>query len=179
MRRKEEGNRGRDILVLVLCLGILITTAVAVWALFFRSSDRLLIPDYAPQETEPNAVPMDEQEENGVTVPQGGGAVSVEYAQAVTIDLSDAEILLQYANPARSMQDIVLQIVIQEQVVAVSGLVESGYAVGRLSLPETSAQMLQPGIYENAVFRILCYDPITGEKAMVNPEAEIIVTVCE
>ena len=37
--------------------------------------------------------------------------------------------------------------------------------------------MLKEGVYTDAVFRILSYDPDTGEKAMVDTLAEITVTV--
>ena len=57
-----------------------------------------------------------------------------------------------------------------------SGTIRPGNQVSELELLDGAAKKLQEGVYD-AVFRILSYDPVTGEKAMVDTLAEITVTV--
>ena len=51
-----------------------------------------------------------------------------------------------------------------------------GNQVSELELLDGAAKKLQEGVYD-AVFRILSYDPVTGEHAMVDTLAELTVTV--
>ena len=57
-----------------------------------------------------------------------------------------------------------------------TGTIRPGNQVSELELLDGAAKKLQEGVYD-AVFRILSYDPVTGEKAMVDTLAEITVTV--
>ena len=135
-----------------------------------------MIPDYAPQETEQNARPIEGDDDTKLDAPEGGGAISLEYDSQVTVDLSDGKAYLSYANPGKSTQDIVLRIEIQDTAVVQSGTIRPGNQVSELELLDGAAKKLQEGVYD-AVFRILSYDPVTGEKAMVDTLAEITVTV--
>lgn len=164
-------------LVVLLSTLILLCIAVTIWALFLRQPDPVLIPDYAPQETEANAQPIEGDDETKLDAPEGGGAISIEYENRVVIDISEGKAYLSYANPGKSTQDIVLRIEIQETAVAQSGTIKPGKQLSELELVDGAADMLQPGVYENAQFRILSYDPVTGEKAMVDTLAAITVTV--
>ena len=94
----------------------------------------------------------------------------------MTIDLSEKKAALQFANPSKSTQDMVLQIVIQDVIIAQSGRLEPGYRLKELSLWDGAEKMLAEGGYDGK-FVILSYDPVSGEKAMVNTEAAITVTV--
>lgn len=184
MSEKTKSSRmgGRDILILLLLLLIVLCLVVTIWALFFRDRggpDTPLIPDYAPKETEPNAVTIPGESSGKLDTPEGGGAIGIEYVNSVTIDLSDGMAYLSYSNPGKSTQNIVLRIEIQDTVLVQSGTITPGHRVNELPLLDGAADMLQPGVYESAVFRILSYDPETGEKAMVDTLAQITVTVQE
>ena len=170
----QEKNKTR--LILMLITGIVICLGVTIWALFFRQSGEVLIPDYAPRETEQNARPIEGDDGGKLDAPQGGGAISIEYENRVTIDLSDGKAYLSYSNPGKSTQNIVLRIEIQDTAVVQSGTIRPGNQVSELELLDGVAKKLQEGVYD-AVFRILSYDPVTGEKAMVDTLAEITVTV--
>ena len=172
----EEKEKKRKWLIIIPIIGIVICLGVTVWALFFRRSDEVLIPDYAPRETEQNARPIEGDDDTKLDTPEGGGAISIEYENKVTIDLSDGKAYLSYANPGKSTRDIVLRIEIQDTAVAQSGTIRPGNRVSELELSDGAAKKLQEGVYD-ALFRILSYDPVTGEKAMIDTLAEITVTV--
>ena len=157
------------LLVAVACL------CVAVWALFFRETV-VLTPDYAPQQEEVMAETIPDDSGEKMEQPQGGGSVSLTYAREVTIDLAGETASLYFANPGRSNQDIVLQIVIQDTVVVQSGTLKPGNQVSSLSLLSGAKNQLAAGVY-NGKFNVLYYDPVSGEKAIVNTGIPITITV--
>lgn len=176
MSSTEGKGEQRKWLIIILIIGIVICIGVTIWALFFRQTNDTLAPDYAPQVLEPNARPIEGDDGGKLDAPQGGGAISLEYDSQVTVDLSDGKAYLSYSNPGKSTQDIVLRIEIQNTAVVQSGTIRPGNQVSELELLDGAAKKLQEGVYD-AVFRILSYDPVTGEKAMVDTLAEITVTV--
>lgn len=157
------------LLVAVVCL------CVAVWALFFRETT-VLAPDYAPQEEEVLAETIPDDTGEKMEQPQGGGSVSMSYAKEVTISLSGKTAGLYFANPGRSNQDIVLQIVIQDTVVVQTGTLKPGNQVKTLSLIDGAEEQLTEGVY-NGHFNVLYYNPQSGEKAIVNTEIPVTITV--
>lgn len=189
MSGEEKGTTsgrpgGTGILIAILLLITVIAVGVTVWALFFRKTTPVLAPDYAPVEAEPNAVPIeDEPEEDKMEAAQGGGAVSMTYQKNVTISLADSAAKLMFQNPSKSVNDMVLQLILvsadgTETVIAQSGTLKPGNKVERLDLIEGAAA-LSEGTY-NGRFNVLYYDPDSGEKAIVNGSVEgIEVTVTQ
>lgn len=172
--KQESGNKKK--LILILSIGIVICIAITIWALFFR--EPASTPDYAPEKIEPNAQVIDTDDSSKLEAPSGGGAISLQYEDQVTIDLSDKKAYFNYSNPSKSTQNIVLEIEIQGQTIARSALIKPGYQITELPLLEGADALLSEGIYnENAAFKILSYDPDSGERAMVDTKAEITVTV--
>lgn len=175
----EKKEKRRKLLIILLCAGIVVCLAITVWALFFRSqNDPGLTPDYAPAQTEPNVTPV-EGDGSRLDVPEGGGGISIEYVGSVNIDLSENKATFRYTHPAKSTQNIVLQIVVKDTVIAQSGLITPGNRLEELTLLDGAAKKLSAGTYTDAQFKILSYDPDSGEKAMVDTKAEITVTVQE
>ncbi len=167
--------------IAALVLGLVAATALGVtaWALFFRQTEpSLLAPDYAPQELERNAEELDEGEVEKLEAPSGGGAVTLIYQDVVTIDLSDETVSLLYGNPGESTMNIVLQIIIQDQLVAQSGRLEPGNQVTVLDMEDGAVARLEPGGYEGK-FVVSFYDAETGEKSALNTEIPLTVTVTE
>lgn len=177
--KTQQGNtdKRKQILIIALILLLMITVAITVWALFFRDTTPVLAPDYAPQQTEENAEPFDDNS-NGEKLQQqqGGGAVSITYSKEVTIDLSDNTAKLLFANPYKSNQDMMLQIVIQDTVIVQSGLLTPGHQVTKLDLFDNVK--LSRGTYEGK-FVVLYYQKDTGEKAMINTEIPLTIMVEE
>lgn len=166
-------------LIAALAVITAVAVGVSIWALFFRDTRPPLAPDYAPQETEQNATPI-EGDTSGekLETPQGGGAVSLTYSKKVDIDISDQKAALLFANPSRSTQDMVLQLVIQDTAVIRSGRLMPGSQVTTLDLIKGAEKQLSPGGYEGK-FVVLYYNRETGEKAMVNTEIPVTIAVTE
>ena len=167
--KKQNGIMLLLAAVAAICLG------VAVWALFFRE-ETVLAPDQAPPaETQAQTIPGDDADDK-MEKPEGGSSVSLTFAKEVTIDLSEKTADLLFANPGKSNQDMVLQIIIQNTVIVQSGTLKPGNQVTSLALLDGAAKRLTEGIYEGK-FNVLYYDPVTGAKAVVNTEIPIEITV--
>lgn len=174
--RADSGrNRKKTALIVVLLVLLAICIAVAVWALFFRGGPELA-PDYAPDE-EIHAMDLGDGGDK-LDQPEGGGAVSLTYATEVGIDLSDRQASLIFANPSKSNQSMVVQIVVQDVVVAQSGTIVPGKKVETLDLLDGAVDQLSPGGYDGNLL-VLYYQPDSGEKATVNTEIPVHITVQE
>ena len=92
------------------------------------------------------------------------------------VDLSDKQAMLLFANPGKSNQDMVIQIIIQDVVICQSGTLTPGHQVKTLDLQDGAEKLLTAGIYEGK-FNVLYYHPETGEKAIVNTEIPVTITV--
>lgn len=168
----------KNLLIFLLLLITVIALSVTVWALFFRTPDVQLAPDYAPVDTEKHAQPIPDDKGGQVAAQPGSGSVSLTYSNEVLIDLNSGVVELLFANPGRSNQDMVLQIVIQDTVLLQSGRITPGNQVTLLSLSKDAAAMLSPGGYEGK-FLIYYYDLNSGEKAIINTEVPISIAVTE
>ena len=169
-------DKKTKLIITVLAIVTLLAVGITVWALFFRDTGPTLAPDYAPQEMEQHAESIPNDEGGKMDTPEGGGSVSLTYSNKVTIDLSDKMAALYFANPGKSNQDMVIQIAIQDTVILQSGTLVPGQQVKLLDLLEGAEEQLQPGGYEGK-FIVLYYDQTSGEKAMVNTEIPITITV--
>ena len=169
-------------LIIVLVIALLIASAavgVTIWAVFFREeAPVVLAPDFAPQEEEENAEDIPDDSDEKLEAPQGGGAVSLSYTKSVKIDISDNIATLYFGNPGKSTQDMVLQIVVQDHVLAQSGRLTPGHQVTKLELEDGAAELLSPGGYEGK-YVVLYYNQETGEKAMVNTEIPLTIEVTQ
>ena len=173
--KKSSIDKSKVVIALLLLITV-IAICITVWALFFRTPETTLSPDYAPQETEAHAQTIPNDNSHKKESEKGGGSVSLTYSNQVAIDLSDANASLMFANPNKSNQDMVLQIVIQNQVVVQSGIIRPGHQVTTLDLMDGAATKLSPGGYDGN-FVILYYHPDSGEKAIVNTEIPIRIEV--
>ena len=153
------------------------SVAVSVWALFIREPKTVLIPDYAPQEEEQYADPIPGTEEQAPWK-ENSGSVSLNYSDRVVVDTNELLAHLYFANPGKSNHDIVLQIVIQGEMIAQSGLIKSGHKISQIALSDGVEDLLLPGGYDGN-FMIYYYDPISNERSMVNTEIPVYITVPE
>lgn len=178
MDGNKKENKKKYLLILLLLLITVTAVAVSVWAIWFRDSTPVLAPDYAPRQIEENAEPIGDDGDEKLSQPEGGGAVGLTYAKEVTISLSDKNAALMFANPTKSNQDMVLQLAIDDVVVLQSGRLEPGNRVSSLGLLDGAEKRLAAGGY-NGKFVVLYYDRTSGEKAMLNTEIPVTVTVTE
>lgn len=181
MRNRQSSSRKdkrTQVLILLLSLISVAAISVSVWTVFFRENNSPFVPDYEIPEKEEHAEPIPNDPDEKLESPQGGGAVSLTYANQVGVDLGSGEISLLFANPRKSNQDMVLQIVIQDQVIAQSGTVSPGYRVTKLELLEGMTDLLSVGGY-NGKFVVLYYDQDTGEKSIINTEIPVQISVSQ
>lgn len=174
-RKEEKKSKKKWLLLLLLLLILLIAIGIGIWALFFRAAPTLA-PDYAPRQEEQYAEDLGDSGDEKLTQAEGGGAVSLTYTTQVDISLSAEQATLYFANPSKSNQDMVLQIVVQDVVIAQSGTISPGKQVEKLDLLEDAAAKLAPGGY-NGEFVVLYYQPDTHEKTIVNTEIPVNITV--
>ena len=181
---KKSGGSSRILILLLICITVA-AVAVTVWAVFFRKTTPVVLaPDYAPVETEVYATPIkDEPNEEKMKAKPGGGAISMTYQKDVTISLAENTARLMFQNPSKSVNDMVLQLVIvspdgTETVIAQFGSIQPGNEIAQLDLIEGAAS-LSEGTY-NGKLNILYYDPDSREKAIVNGSVEgISITVTQ
>ena len=166
-------------IIILLCTALgasLLALAVALGVLFFGEDDApvVLPPDVAYQEKDPNIEPYPDSTGDPVqNVPEGGGMASFTCEAQLTVRLSEARVDLMFANPTRSQQNMVIEVLVDDQVIAQSGRIEPGYRV--TSLPLIAKEQLTQGIYQ-ATVRIYFYHPQTGEQK-VDTSVPVSVTV--
>ena len=168
----------KQIIIWLLVLVTVVSVGVTVTVLLLRRDDQPLPPDYPPQGTEENQKPVGGDENNKLESPEGGGAINVTYGTNVTVDLSDERVTLLYVNPHASNQNVTVTIMIDDLVIAKTDLINPGNKVEALTLEKSAKSKLQAGGYE-AKLVVRAYDPETNEKAMVDTQGKITVTVVE
>ena len=177
-KTKEKKDKKTGILLLALVLITSAAIGVTVWAVCFRDTKPVLAPDYAPHQIEENAEDMGDGADEKLESAQGGGAVSLTYSKEVRISLEDKKAELFFGNPSKSNQDRVIQLAVHDTVIVQSGLLKPGNQVKKLELLEDAQDFLAPGGYEGK-FVLLYYDPDSGEKAVLNTEIPVAITVVE
>lgn len=185
MKEDAKSSKSKDksklIIIIILLMVILAMTAILVSIIIVlkgsRNNSGVLPPDYAPESTE-EYMETDKIRGDETKLPQaeGGGAVSITYSTDVTIDLSDKQATLLVGNPIKSNKDMIVQLVIQDNLIIQSGRITPGHRVKKLDLAAGAAELLKPGGYDGN-FRFYYYDPDTGEKAMVNTNIPVKITV--
>jgi len=175
--QQEKKNNRQNLLILFMLFITICAVAVSCWALWFREDKPILPPDYAPIDEDKNAFDIaGDDGDTKLDAEEGGGAVGLTFTQTASIDLSDKTATVFFQNPGRSVCDVVVQIVIQDKVIAQSGKLVPGKQITKMELTDGAAEMLTQGGY-NGYFVISMYDSISGEKAIVNTQAPINITV--
>lgn len=173
----EEKEEKRKKWILLLLLLILLFLLLTLCILIFRYKNPIK-PDYPPQGMEANQEMIDGDKSEKMDSPEGGGAINVTYGMDVTVDLSEEKVSFYYANPNSSNQNVAVSIQIEDLVVAKSDLIAPGNQLKELPLEEYAKERLQIGGYD-AKLVVRAYDPESGEKAMVDTNGSITVTVVE
>ena len=174
--QQEDSNKKKKKRLLILLLLFILLDIILLVALFITHTQ--LAPDYAPVNEEKYAEDMGDDDSNKLDQQEGGGAVSLTYSTDVDISLDKKQATLFFANPGKSNQDMVLQLAIEDVVVLQSGRLEPGNRVTSLNLLDGAEKRLAAGGY-NGKFVVLYYDRTSGEKAMLNTEIPVTVTVTE
>ena len=108
--------------------------------------------------------------------PEGGGAIGMIYSDEVSIDLSDMKATLLFANPNRSTHNVSIQLIVQDVVLAESGLLLPSHRITSLDVKDGID--IPEGVYEkDAKIVIRFFDPNTNECTIINSEILITLTV--
>ena len=141
---------------------------------------KVIEPDYPVVPPESNAETMEDENTEKFVSEGGGGAVAMTYSDKVTYDMASNTVYLMYGNPNASNHSLILQIIIKhgnnEYLIAQSGTIGAGYRVESLQASVDENVVLYQGVYEG-VIRVLFFNPDTGEKAIVNSEIPVKITV--
>lgn len=166
-------------LLLPMAIITVISICVSGWLVY--SQKTAAKQEYAPVELEPNAIsmPAESNEEKLEAEGENGGAVAVSYNPEVQVTLSRGTVALFYQNPTRSLNNVVLSLVVidkngNEAEIAKSGMLEPGTMLERLALNKDVE--LPAGIYDGR-FDLSFYDRKTGEKALLVNHAEGLTVV--
>ena len=171
----ESKKKRRNIILIILLLAVsVVAINVSIWAVWFRQTAAESV-DYAPRQADQNAEPIEnEAPAKQFDTPGGGGSVSLVYVKEVTMNLSTKEAAILFQNPSKSNQDMALQLVIDGKVIAQSQKLTAGYKLNKLTGVDTDK--LTSGVYDGK-FIVLYYNADTGEKAIVNTEIPVKITV--
>ncbi|MEE0181159.1 MAG: hypothetical protein UEP31_04995 [Anaerovoracaceae bacterium] len=170
---QQEDKKKKKKLLIFLILFILLDIILLVVLLGTHTT---LAPDYAPVNEEKYAEDIGDDGDKKLDQAEGGGAVSLTYSTDVDISLDKKLATLFFANPSKSNQDMVLQIVVHDVVVAQSGTISPGKQIGKMDLLSSGARKLQAGGYDGK-FVVLYYQPDTHEKTIVNTDIPVKITV--
>ena len=165
--------------IIIIALSLISAGAIAttVWALWFREAPTL-DPDYAAKETEKDAEKIEGSENTGGNETIDGGKLSLIYSPEVTIDISESEASLLIGNLAKSKNNVVAEIIIQDTVIWQSGAILPGYRVVNTDISDDALAILREGVY-SGIIRIYIYDTQTNEREMLSTDIVATVNVKE
>ena len=83
--------------IIALSVAFVISVSVSIWAIFFRDRDEVLPPDYSPQDTDDNQIPIPDDPGGEIQTPEGGSAVNITYAENVTIAFSSDKSIVTFS----------------------------------------------------------------------------------
>lgn len=182
--RERRKLRWTALGLLVLILLLLLRLG---WLKLGGDDGKVVIPpDYPLITIDPDAKKTNDGQ-GKFTASQGGGKVALSYSTKLSYDMASGVVGLSFANPSSSTQAMVLQIIVyggtnettgkpDEYLLAESGVLPPGYYVEQLSATVEEGVTLTTGVY-SGVMRVLFYNEETGEKAIVNTDIPVSITV--
>jgi hypothetical protein len=145
-----------------------------------------IINPYNPlPDTDPNVLAL-EDDGSAVTADTSGesegGSVSLVYSLDASLDLGTGQIGIYFQNPSNSNHAAAIQLYITSEgtdtLIAKSGLIPAGTGLYQLDMIKDSA-VLSEGLYEGK-YRVIFYNPVTGERALVESEiTDLVITAAE
>lgn len=157
---------------LIMLLLALLALIAAIWLLQNRE---IIDPDYNILTEDEN---LEQLPDDGAPVEStgGGGSVVLNFSYDVAVDLPSRKATMYFGLPSNSNKDAVLQLIVGDILVAQSGRLPPGYSVSTMTVEDSAARRLRPGGYDG-VLRVLYYNDETGERAILDTEIEVSITV--
>ena len=106
----------------------------------------------------------------------GSGTVSMSYTKYVSVDLSKNRVSLNLTNPDDSTQNMVVQVVLEDKVLAQSEELAPGKGVSRLELSESAKKDLKAGRFEGKL-QMAFYDRESHKEALLHTEITVTIEV--
>ena len=163
-QEEQKKSKLQYLFLLLLLLGLLFLGA-GIWNFWTSGSGS----EYNHMEIDLNAERIEVDDGDSQS-----GLVYVEVGTDVTVDISDDAVYLHYSNPETNHIDARVSVMLDEQLVAQSGLVESGFYLDKIDGLLTDN--LDYGTYEGALV-VDTYDVETGERLLVNNEIAVTIQV--
>ena len=178
---KEEKEKDKRTIIYIISTFVLLIIIILLVAIVIKQCSKeepMLNPDYPPLETDENLKPIPEDDTTKIEHEEGGGAAAFDLSNKLTIDLSDKKASLRFANPGRSTKNMVLWLMIKDTLIAQSGQIPPGYSIDTLDLVKDAEKSLKEGVYEkDCKFIVYLYEPETNERAIVNADFPVTITV--
>ena len=161
-------------------IGTLLAMIVLLLCLMFQHKTPVINP--LPS-TDPNLETIgDPTDPSGGTGNEDnlGGSVSMIYSLKAKLDLASGNINILFQNPKNSTHHVVLEMYLlngdDRVLIASSGRIPGGSALSQMQMLADSA-VLTAGTYD-ALYKVVYYDPNTGERALVETEiVDVLLTV--
>lgn len=122
---------GKSILIALISVCATVVVMLLIWT---SSSVKPPTSDKPPDGEEQSAIVNDSSEDD-LNPPDGGGGLRLEYAKEITIDLRTDTAALYFKNSEKSLQDVRLSLIIQNNVVLQSDMISPGNALTAIPLP--------------------------------------------
>ena len=162
--------RAAFIFWLIGLLAALIGIGVALFFLLHKEEPDPFV--FNPMPPIDSSVQKDETDNQESRPLDEGGLMSMVYKLKAEISLSTNDIEIYFKNPGKSNQNVALELYVvsgeNEVKIAESGAIEPGYMLRHLTY-EPGDLFLGQGTYEGK-FKVLYYNPETGERAFVDSE---------
>ena len=108
----------------------------------------------------------------------GSGTVSMSFTKYVTVDISEKKAYLSFANPSESTQDMQVQLVLDEKVLAQNDKLTPGSKISQMTLIEGVEKDLETGRYEGKL-AISFLNRDSGKRSVLNATIEVTIRVQE
>ena len=106
----------------------------------------------------------------------GSGTVSMSFTKYVTVDISEKKAYLNFANPSESTQDMQVQLVLDEKVLAQTDKLSPGNKLSQMALIEGVEQNLKTGSYKG-MLAISFLNRDNGKRSVLNTTIEVTIKV--
>ena len=162
-------------IIIIWFLGLLLGIGLAIWLIsrIIGSNIGIVeIPDNPLPSLDPNVAVVVDDDTVKEQSEDGGGSVTMWYSLDASLSLSSGNIEMYFINPNASNHSVVIELCVvsgsDEIVIATSGLIPAGMGITTMDFDKQSV-VLSAGDYEGK-YNIYAYDPVTGEKAIMEME---------
>jgi len=168
-RKKKE-----QLLLLFLLLIIFIALGVTIFFTIFYQPKAELLPDFMPIEEDElvEVIPEDEpvMQQTIDTEEEGTNSSFIVCSSEAVVHLDDQTVDFYYQNPASSEAAVMLQLWIDDTLIAKSGGISPGHQLSMMNLED--GVILYDGGYDGIV-KVGLYDTETNEKVLLETTLEV------